>query len=148
MLLRLILLSFLAASLLSSCDPGSSVMITNKSKADKQIKVYCPASAVSSPCGCNSNRDSILTYPNEKDPNRSTFAIPTTKDTAERVYAFVLQAGHTAVIEPLHIGIPCYGKQFIIDNMDTVELKPNGRDFTKTPSWGLGSEWTYTIRNK
>lgn len=150
MLLQLFIVSFFAVITLSSCDPAISVVITNKSKADKQIRVYCPPEAVSSPCGCNSNRDSMAVYLDEKKDNRFPFFIPTMmKDTAARMYAFVLKAGYTAAIEPIHMGSwPCYGKQFIIDNADTIELKRHGKDFVRKPCWSLGGAWTYTIQDK
>jgi len=148
MLLRLITLSFLAGVALASCDPAVGVAISNKTNADKKIRVHYPK-GVLLPDGRQYSYDSIWTYP---DNNRYGLyhMLPTTlSDTSARVYEFVLKAGYTAEIESMHFGTrPNYGKTIIIDNTDTIQLKRHGKDFCKTPFSAIGGMWTHVIRDK
>jgi len=147
---KTIVILILSVVSLNSCDPAIGVAISNKTNADKQIKVIYPPDFkfpgdIEYSFGI---RDSIKTYNlNIADNYLHPFVVPRLFwDTTARTYAFNLKANHSATIENRFLATyPTYGQVFIIDNIDTVELKRHGKIFKKKPKLTLGGTWTYTI---
>lgn len=145
--LMLNIIFFFTAAILSSCDPGISVAISNNTKADKRIEVHYPGPPYKD---SHYTYDSILVYANnKKNSGWSAFAIPLLKnDTTTRVYTFMLKAGYTAYLEAPHLGTqPGYGKTIIINDADTVRLVRQGKDFKRHHLF-LGGTWIYDIKDK
>ena len=157
MLNRYFLTFLLLLVILGSCDPRIAVVITNKSKVDKNIRVIYPAHfrlPINSKEGTN---DSLLAYDHSmtgnyislRDNYRYPLKIPILLlDTVARTYSFNLKAEHEVIIESRWLtSVPTYGQIFIIENADTIELKRHGKIFKKRPQLLLGGSWTYTIND-
>ncbi len=96
--------------------------------------------------------DSLLTYDHTltdnaistRDYYRYPVKIPILSlDTVNRTYSFNLKANHEVIVESRwSVSTPTYGQMFIIDNLDTVELKKQGKIFKKR-----GGSWTYIIND-
>jgi hypothetical protein len=133
--------------LLNSCDPGIGVVLSNQSSTDKKVEVHYPT---------NFHyiiRDSLTVYNNTApDSIKWKLHLKTpvlSKDSTKRTYTFVLKAGRDALVEKRWAtSAPTYGQVFIIDNKDTVELKPKSKQFKKRPRLMLGGEWKYTIKSE
>ena len=141
---------------LTSCDPRTIVVISNKSKVDKNISVSYPAD-FSLPINTLGQRnDSLLTYDHTLTHNtinsRDYYRYPVmtailSLDTINRTYSFNLKADHEVIVESHWPSpAPTYRQIFIIGNLDTVELKRHGKFFKKSPKLSFGGSWTYTIK--
>jgi hypothetical protein len=148
--LLLIFIGLFFWTALASCDPAIAVVIQNKSKSDKHIKVLYPKE-LKFPGDHEYSfgiRDSIPTYDlSVKDNYLSPTVIAKTDwDTVARNYSFLLKKNYSAKIESRFLaGNPTWGQIFIIENVDTVKLEPKSKDFKKRPKITLGGTWTYTI---
>jgi hypothetical protein len=140
----------------SSCDPGISVAIYNRTSTDKTIKVIYPPN-FKFPGDTGSTRynfcfrDSVKTLDLAvKDNYLHPVIIPMSSiDTTERTYSFTLKANYSATVESRFlVALPTFGQIFIINESDTIELKRNGNDFIKRPKLLLGGSWTHTIKDK
>ncbi|MBX2900448.1 MAG: hypothetical protein KF775_12400 [Cyclobacteriaceae bacterium] len=148
-----ILIRFLYVMTLTSCDPGIAVVIQNKSKSDKHIKVFYPkefkfpgdheyAAGI---------RDSIQTYDlSLRDNYLNPKVIPKLDwDTVTRTYSFILKKDYSAKIESRFLATnPTWGQTFVINNVDTVKLDSKDKSFKKKPKVTLGGTWTYTIADR
>ena len=145
-LITVLLLSIKA----SSCYEPIQVVINNKSRVDKNIRVIYPGHfrlPINRKHGTN---DSLLTYDHTLADNamstRDYYRYPTkipvlSFDTNNRTYSFNLKAKHEVIIETRwRASTPTYGQMFIIDNLDTIELKRHEKPFKKK-----GGSWEYTI---
>jgi hypothetical protein len=145
-------LLLLSAIALTSCDPGIAVVISNKSKTDKNVRVIYPPDFKFPADGKIGINDSVETidesdYTKAGERFSNTVRVPIlSMDTAARTYSFDLKAGHRVAIESRWpAGSPTYGQRVIIDNTDTVELRKEGKEFRKKPKLVLGGSWIYTI---
>lgn len=143
-------IGLLLGSTLTSCDPAIAVAIQNKSKSDKQIKVFYPKE-FKFPGDHEYSfgiRDSIQTYDLSVKDNylNPTVIAKTDWDTVARNYSFVLKRNYSAKIESRFLAVnPTWGQIFIIDNVDTVKLEPKSRDFKRRPKITFGGTWTHII---
>ena len=155
MLNRYSILTFLITLTFISCDPGIGVVISNKSKVGKTIRVIYPENFKLPINTKGRTNDSLQTYDHTLTDNtistRDYFRYPIkipllSLDTVNRTYSFNLKAKHEIIIESRWpASLPTYGQIFIIDNSDTVKLIRHGKDFKKRPKLMLGGSWTYTI---
>ena len=133
-----------------------SVIIDNKSKVEKNIRVYYPSNfkmPIDESLGAN---DSLKTYDHTLTDNtisvRDYYRYPSktpilSLDTIVRIYSFNLKAKHEVVVEfRQQKNVPTYGQVFIINNVDTIEIKKHGKVFKKEPKLLPGGSWVYTIK--
>ena len=155
MLNRNSIVAFLITLTLISCDPGIGVVISNKSKVDKSIRVIYPENFKLPINTKDRTSDSLQTYDHTftdntvsaRDYYRYPVKIPVLSlDTVNRTYSFNLKAKHEAIIESRWpASFPTFGQIFIIENSDTIRLIRHGKDFKKRPKLMLGGSWTHTI---
>lgn len=146
-------LAFLLTSLiLASCDPGIVVSIVNRSTTEKHLTVYYPPTfKFKEDRGADhfgALRDSIKIYDLTKTDYYSypNTILKTSRDTTKRAYSFLLKPNQKAIVEIRFLTtLPTFGQIFIIDNMDTVELKKGSKDFVRRPKLTFGGEWAYVI---
>jgi hypothetical protein len=141
----------------TSCDPGIGVVISNKSRVDKNIRVIYPLNYRLPINTRDRTNDSLKTYDhtqtdntiNARDYYRNPKKIPILLlDTIRRTYSFNLKAKHEVIIESRWpASLPTFGQIIIIDNIDTVKLIRHGKDFEKRPKLLLGGSWTHTIND-
>ena len=116
---------------LSSCDPGFSVVLSNKSMKERNIKVITV-------------NEQKLTYLDSISivDSRAQFKIPVLRNKNERSYAFALQPGKEAILQG-GIGGPDLREKVIVDGTDTILLKGDKRVHIKK-HW-LGTAVTIMI---
>lgn len=148
-------LTTLSVLILTSCDPGVAVVISNRSARDQKIQVFYkdPFALIFDPR--DSTPDSLSAYrlsANKKEMNsRDYYKYPIrcpilSLDTIARSYYFVARAGYKIIVESKWLAsTPVFGQKFIIDGGDTLELIRHGHDFRKRPKFGLGGDWEHTI---
>ena len=156
MLSRYSIVVFLVTLTFISCDPGIGVVISNKSRVDRNIRVIYPENFMFSTETINQTIDSLQSYDHTltdntistRDYYRYPLKIPLLSlDTVNRTYSFNLKAKHDVIIERRWPAtLPTFGQIFIIDNADTIKLINHGKDFRKRPKLMLGGTWTHTIR--
>jgi hypothetical protein len=127
---------------LTACDPFHSLVVSNDSKQDKSIQIVMPDEVYNS----FGLRDSLLFESNEKKGNVQTKTVkrPVTKDSLTKSYSFVLPSQQNAIIE-FGLGARPIKQKIIIDNTDTVIVKPNSKRIKKKPKLALGGEYKLTI---
>ena len=140
-----------------SCDPGIGVVISNKSRVDKNIRVIYPATYKFPINTKDRTNDSLQTYDHTLTENtistRDYYRYPVkvpllSLDTVNRTYSFNLKARHEVIIESRWpASLPTFGQIFIIDNIDTIKLIRHGKYFKKRPKLILGGSWTHTIND-
>lgn len=120
--------SLLISFALASCDAGFSVIISNKSYNDRQIKIV------------EMNKyglqfiDSMLVSDTSDRYFSSNKIESRTKDTSNNSYSFVLEKGKQALLQS-GIGSPDSTQQVIIDYNDTILLKKDKRCVIKRKPW-------------
>jgi len=137
---------------LSSCEPHIFVALKNHTNTDKEIKViYPPGFKFGGEERFDFTiSDSIKTYALDEPTNSANaIIIPfRSSDTIARTYSFILKSNRKAIVEDRGFtAAPTYGQIFVIDNVDTVELKKHGKDFGKKPRLLWGGTWSHTIKD-
>jgi hypothetical protein len=155
MLNRYSVILFLLSVIFTSCDPGIGVVISNKSRFDKNIQVTYPSNYRLPINTRDRTNDSLQTYDHTQTDNtinaRDYFRYPEKipillLDTINRTYSFNLKAKHEVIIESRWpASLPTFGQIFVIDNIDTIKLVRHGKDFKKRPKLLLGGSWIHII---
>ena len=125
-MIRLILLA-LVLEMLCSCDPGYSVILSNKSQTARRIKVI----------DVNANKvlstDSI-SVADTSDQEFFTGATPkefvNVEKTSSDSYAFILEKGKEALLQN-GIGGPNLNEKIIVEESDTIWLNKDKRSVIK-----------------
>jgi len=121
------ILFVLISGVLYSCDPGYNVILSNKSKTDRHIKVI----------DVNENRvlstDSLsIAHPSDQkyftDATRKETV--TVENTSSDSYAFILEKGKEVRLQG-GIGWPNLKEKIIIDGSDTIMLTKDKRSVIK-----------------
>src|ERR1700720_978176 len=115
----------------SSCDPSYSVILSNKSRIDKRIKVLYTVDFK------HFVKDSLSLYDNRIKASKRYLQKPIKTpilnfDTVQRTYSFLLNSNFDVFVEGASLAAnPSYGQIFIIDNKDSVTLKKNDKTFRR-----------------
>ena len=127
----------------ASCDPFHSLVVSNASKEDKRIQIVLPPEAYNAfPL-----RDSLLFESQDKKDNIPTKTVkrPVNQDSLTKSYSFVLPSNQNAILESGFGARPILNQKIIIDNTDTIIVKPKAKRVKKKPKLSLGGEYKVTI---
>jgi len=135
---------------LSSCNHGFSVELSNKTAENKTIRVIYPENYNLPPAlrlGALEGYDHTYTQNTISSRDYNRYPV-TTKlillDTINRTYSFELKSLHDVTIESRYPAKrPQFGTVFIINEKDTIYLGRHGKDFRRR-----AGHWWHTIAEK
>lgn len=130
-------------SIFTSCDPGYSVILSNKSDRDIAVTAVYPDAFKKHLTDTLGTFDNRIKANRRKDSDYGS-SVVFARDTNLNTYSFVLKANQGVVVEgAAFAAYPTWGQLFILDNKDSVVLSAKKNKFRR--SWFIGGNWTYTI---